>query len=267
MSFLESGECMKEIKKYLETRIGTYSFFFEDLDSEFCYGYNENVQMIAAGCMKLPIAVSAIKYIEEGRGTYLDKIVINEEDKVYGTGIIHEFSDREYTFFELLVAMLIQSDNTAANKLIDIVGMDRINEDILSMGLKNTRLNRKTADERAKSNGIENITSALDLCRIWKNLHNADFLNEKNSTMLIDILQRQQLKNKLALYIPDDLKYEISSKTGDKSGVENDTAILRLQKGSFTFTVLSMGIPNSVYGTVTLAKCGKMMWDTVINNF
>ena len=85
--------------------------------------------------------------------------------------------------------------------------------------------------------------------------------------MLIDILQRQQMKNKLALYIPDDLKYEISSKTGDKSGVENDTALLHLQKGSFTFTVLSMGIPNSVYGTVTLAKCGKMMWDCVMNNF
>ena len=49
---------MKEIKKYLETRIGTYAFFFEDLQSGFCYGYNENVQMTSAGCMKLPIAVS-----------------------------------------------------------------------------------------------------------------------------------------------------------------------------------------------------------------
>ncbi|MDZ7548612.1 serine hydrolase, partial [Clostridium perfringens] len=38
-------------------------------------------------------------------------------------------------------------------------------------------------------------------------------------------------------------------------------------KGNFTFTVLSMGIPNSVYGTVTLAKCGKMMWDNVMNNW
>ena len=49
---------MKEIKKYLESRIGKYSFFFEDLKSGYVYGYNENVPMIAAGCMKLPIAVS-----------------------------------------------------------------------------------------------------------------------------------------------------------------------------------------------------------------
>ena len=191
---------MKEIKKYLESRIGKYSFFFEDLKSGYVYGYNENVSMTAAGCMKLPIAVSLIKAVEEKKLDFMDKIKIQSKDKVYGTGIIHEFNEREYTVFELMVIMLIQSDNTAANKIIDI-------------------------------------------------------------------LRRQQIKNKLALYIPDDLKIEISSKTGDKKGVENDTEYLELPKGKFTFTVLSEGIPNSVYGTVSLAKCGKMMWDEVMNNW
>ena len=40
-----------------------------------------------------------------------------------------------------MVIMLIQSDNTAANKIIDLVGMEQINEDIVAMGLKNTKLN------------------------------------------------------------------------------------------------------------------------------
>lgn len=258
---------MKEIKRYLESRIGTYGFFFEDLGSGFVYGYNENVQMTAAGCMKLPIAVSLIKAVEQGKVDFMDKLNIDSKDKVYGTGIIHEFNEREYTIFELLVAMLIQSDNTAANKIIDIVGMDQINSDIKEMGLKNTFLNRKTTDERTIKSDLENITSAYDLSLIWKHLHNATFLNEDNSVMLIDILRRQQIKNKLALYIPDDLKYEISSKTGDKKGVENDTALIQLTKGNFVFTVLSTGVPNSVYGTVTLAKAGKMMWDNVMNNW
>jgi beta-lactamase class A len=52
-----------------------------------------------------------------------------------------------------------------------------------------------------------------------------------------------------------------------KKGVENDTELITLPKGNFSFTVLSTGIPNSVYGTVTLAKCGKMMWDEVMNNW
>ncbi|QAA33893.1 serine hydrolase [Clostridium manihotivorum] len=258
---------MKEIKKYLETRIGTYGFFFEDLVSGYTYGFNENVKMTAAGCMKLPIAISIIKEVELEKFNFLDKIRIEKEDKVYGTGIIHEFNERDYTIFELLVAMLIQSDNTAANKIIDIVGMDRINEIIKEMDLKSTELNRKTNDERHQHSDVENITSAYDLCVIWKHLYRSTYLSKENSTMLIDILRRQQIKNKLALYIPDDLKYDISSKTGDKTGVENDTELIELNKGSFAFSVLSMGIPNSVYGTVTLAKCGKMMWDNLMNNW
>lgn len=258
---------MQEIKKYLENRIGTYSFFFEDLDSGFSYGYNENVQMTAAGCIKLPIAMSVIKYVEEGRMSFMDKVSIRDMDKVQGRGILHELNNREYTLFELLVAMLIQSDNTAANKLINIIGMDKINDDIQLQGLKNTRLNRLTSDDNVDNNGVENITSALDLAQIWRNLDNAAFLNKNNSTMLIDILTRQQLKNKIALYIPDDLKFEISSKSGDKDGIQNDTALIHVPKGVFTFTMLSMGIPNSVYGTVTLAKCGKHMWDDIMNNW
>lgn len=258
---------MKEIKKYLESRIGKYSFFFEDLKSGYVYGYNENVSMTAAGCMKLPIAVSLIKAVENKKVDFMDKIKIETSDKVYGTGIIHEFNEREYTVFELMVIMLIQSDNTAANKIIDIIGMEQINEDIIAMGLKNTRLNRKTSDERTATTDVENITTAYDLSKIWKHLSNGTFLNKDNGQMLIDILRRQQIKNKLALYIPDDLKIEISSKTGDKKGIENDTAYLELPKGKFVFTILSQDIPNSVYGTVSLAKSGKMMWDDVINNW
>ena len=258
---------MKEIKKYLESRIGKYSFFFEDLKSGYVYGYNENVSMTAAGCMKLPIAVSLIKAVEDKKVDFMDKIKIETSDKVYGTGIIHEFNEREYTVFELMVIMLIQSDNTAANKIIDIVGMEQINEDIRTMGLKNTRLNRKTNDERTDITDIENITTAYDLSKIWKHLSNGTFLSKDNGQMLIDILRRQQIKNKLALYIPDDLKIEISSKTGDKKGIENDTEYLELPKGKFVFTILSQDIPNSVYGTVSLAKCGKMMWDDVMNNW
>lgn len=258
---------MKEIKRYLETRIGKYSFFFEDLESGFTYGYNEHEEMTAAGCMKLPIAVSVTKAVEDGKIDFLKKIPIEKDDKIYGTGIIHEFESREYTIFELMVAMLIQSDNTAANKLIDIVGMENINKDIKEMGLKNTILNRKTSDERIPRVDIENITSAYDLSKIWKILCKAEFLSPENSTMLIDILTRQQIKNKLALYIPDDLKFEISSKTGDKKGVENDTELIQIPKGKFVFTVLSSEIPNSVYGTVTLAKCGKVMWDNIVSKW
>ena len=145
--------------------------------------------------------------------------------------------------------------------------MDKINETIKEFGMKNTELNRKTADERNFKSDVENYTTAYDLTLAWKKLSEGSFLSKENSQMLIDILTRQQIKNKLALYIPDNLKFDISSKTGDKKGVENDTALIHTQKGNFACTVMSSGIPNSVYGTVTLAKSGKMTWDAIMNNW
>lgn len=256
---------MKEIKRYLESRIGQYSFYFEDLDGGYIYGFNENVKMTSAGCMKLPIAIALFKEVENDKISLDTKLNICRDDKVFGTGIIHEFCERDYTVLELVIAMLIQSDNTAANKIIDVLGIERINEIIKDMGLSNTELNRKTMDEKNVRDVVENLTSSFDLCKCWKHLYKHTYLSEAHSNKLIDILRRQQLKNKVSFYIPENFKQTIASKSGDLEGIENDTCIIQIPKGNFALTIMSTGVPNNVYGNVTVAKCGKMIWD-IINN-
>ena len=54
---------LKLIKKYLETRVGKYAFYFQDLESGYVYGFNEDDKMTAAGCMKMCIAIAFIKSI------------------------------------------------------------------------------------------------------------------------------------------------------------------------------------------------------------
>ena len=116
---------MKVIKKYLETREGNYSFYFEEINSGYVYGMNENKEMVSAGCIKLPLAMLLLKEVENGKLELQSKIKMETEDNIHsGTnGIIHEFSAKEYSLYDLLIAMLIQSDNTATNKIIDILGM------------------------------------------------------------------------------------------------------------------------------------------------
>jgi beta-lactamase class A len=258
---------MKEVKRYLDSRIGEYSFYFEDLNSGYVYAHNENVVMTAAGCIKLPIAMSLLKCIEKGELALNDKINITEKDMVYGKGIIHEFSEREYSVSELMVAMLIQGDNTAANKIIDIVGIERINLDIQNLNLLNTKLNRKTMDERMKKSDVENLSTSKDLSKCWKSLYNASFLNKENSRILIEILKRQQIKNKIAFYLPESEKLNLASKSGHSDSIENDTSLLLTKKGCFIFTVMSKDLPNNVYGEVTITRMGKMMWDIINTNW
>ena len=49
---------LKLIKKYLETRVGKYAFYFQDLESGYVYGFNEDDKMTAAGWMKMCIAIA-----------------------------------------------------------------------------------------------------------------------------------------------------------------------------------------------------------------
>jgi beta-lactamase class A len=258
---------MKEIKRFLEERLGNYSFYFEDIDSGYIYAYNENVMMTAAGCIKLPIAAALLKNEEEGKVNLRDSFQVKRDDKVKGNGILHEFGEREYTLGELMVAMLIQSDNTAANKIIDVLGMDNINNKINEMGLTNTKLNRKTAEEGIDNNHTENLSCSRDLSKCWKLIYERSYLNRENSDTLISILKRQQIKNKLSYYIPDYLKKSIASKSGDVEGVENDTALMLTSKGTFILTVMSQNLPNSIYGNVTIARAGKMAWDIIYSSW
>ncbi len=59
--------------------------------------------------------------------------------------------------------------------------MDKINETIKEFGMKNTELNRKTADERNFKSDVENYTTAYDLTLAWKKLSEGSFLSKKKT--------------------------------------------------------------------------------------
>ncbi|MEG0774930.1 serine hydrolase [Clostridium sp.] len=254
---------MKEIKRYLESKVGNYSFYFEDLKSGYTYGFNEEVEMPAAGCIKLPIAMALMKEVEQKNISLKDIVSIGDEDKVDGDfGIIHEFSDKEYAIKELLIAMLIQSDNTAASKIINILGMNNINNLIKNMGLKSTKVNKYPSDVRVE-NRHENITTSYDLSQCFKLLHNKVTLTDEHSDLILNILKRHQLAKKILFYFPREVQLCTANKIGTLESVENDTVLMNLPKGNFVATMMSSELPTNVYGSTTIARAGKMMFDMI----
>lgn len=251
---------MKEVRLYLEERIGNYSFYFEDLKSGFIYGYNEHEKMTSAGCMKLPVSMAIMKKVEDKEINLGDMILIKEEDKVAGSGILKELDPREYSIEELLKLMLIESDNTSTQKLVSIIGFDELKDRFKDIGLKNTIMNDMPGS-------VINYTTSYDLSHCWKSLKKYDYLSSEHSKMIIDILKSEQILKKTAFYINGSIKNKIANKPGDSYRVQNDTALIELQKGDFIFSIMSKDIPNSVYGTVSLAKSGKMIWDGITLNW
>jgi beta-lactamase class A len=258
---------MKELKRYLDTRIGEYSFYFEDIDSGYTYSLNEKNAMPSASCIKIPIAMALLKEVEGGAVDLEQRFFISKEEMVEGAGIIHELDEKEYSLRELLTAMLIQSDNTATNKIIDALGMEKINASIKELKLKETTLKRKMMDFEARGKGLDNFSSSCDLGRCLKILHQASYLNRDYSDFMINILKRSQNREKITYYIPEREWSRIGNKSGSLEGIENDAALMNLDKGNFVFVAMSKALPNNVYGTVTISRLGKMMWDIIDRNW
>lgn len=251
---------MKDIKKYLdEEREGKYAFYFGDLDGEYVYKYNEEQQITSAGCMKLMVAMSVLKKVEEGNFSLDELILVSDKDKKEGNGILREFIERSYTIKELIIAMLTIGDNTASSKLMDLLGRSEINGTFKDMGLEKTYLSETPGSK-------ENKTTAKDMAQIINLLYHASYLSKENSDFVIELL-RGRIKSKIAFYLDYPLRQKFASKTGDAEGIENEVALINTDKGNFVFSIMSEDLPNSVYGMMSLAKSGMMMWDRIQNNW
>lgn len=251
---------MKDIKKYLdEEREGNYSFYFEDLDGAYTYGYNQDVPHTSAGCMKLMLAVVFLKRVEEGLFSMDELVPIKDEDKKPGSGVLSEFIERTYTVRELITSMLAIGDNTATYKLMTMLGVDQINKMFMELGLKNTHISNRPGDQ-------SNTTTAADMAKVAKVIHQKSYLTAKHSEFIDDLIRRR-IKSKIAFYLPNSVRSQFASKTGDAPGIENEVALLNTESGNFVFSIMSSELPNSVYGMISLAKSGMMMWNAVHENW
>jgi len=80
----------------------------------------------AASVIKLPILVEAYRQVDEGRLDLSERIPLRAEDRVGGSGVLKELEPgAALTLRDLLTLMIVVSDNTATNMVIDRVGWRR----------------------------------------------------------------------------------------------------------------------------------------------
>src|SRR5690349_2773788 len=97
-----------------------------------------------ASVIKLPILIEAMTQVKAGRRRLSDKVNLQKEDIVQGSGVLQFFeTPLVMTLKDALTFMIIESDNTATKLVIDQVGIRNVNDGIARMGLKQTFLYKK----------------------------------------------------------------------------------------------------------------------------
>ncbi|MCF7870768.1 MAG: class A beta-lactamase-related serine hydrolase [Candidatus Omnitrophica bacterium] len=226
----------------------------------FKFAYKPDQKIPAASLIKLPILAAALRAIEDGRFQFNQKVVVGAADIAGGSGIFKRVDlPLGLTFKELLSFMIIISDNSATNKVIDLLGKDYINKIFLSLGLKNTSLERKMMDFSSRRKGFENYTSSRDIVKVLKMIYNNQLIDRKLSLFARNLLSRQQYNDRIAFLLPKGI--EVAHKTGLEKGVVHDAGIVYGEKNDFIICVLTKNVKNYKKAKEFIAEISKMSYN------
>ena len=217
----EDAALEQELRKICSSYPGiTTISFFELKDGGRKAGVDESEQMLSASMMKLPILGALFEQVDLGRVSLDETITIDSDDTVGGSGI-HLSSGEKRSVRQLAELMIEESDNTAANALISLLGIDAVNKYAKSIGLSNTNLDHKFM---SPSSTGRNLTSSEDIAKMLELIANEELSNAELSKLAEDFLIKQRDKEGLIQGLPDNMS--LGHKTGDLENARHDGGII-----------------------------------------
>lgn len=207
-----------------------------DADSgETLADYRADRVFKSASLIKTPIMLCALEEVEAGRLSLDGHIpvlpchCVGDEAPVIRDGT-------DVPLSALLEHMITDSNNSATNVLIDLLGMEKVNAFSRRIGLLDTVLRRHMLDYEAARRGNENHTSAADMLRLYTMLHRGGTLTPFMCETALPILMRQHDKELLMFANP---AQKAAHKTGGLSDIAHDAGILYGENRTLVFAVLA----------------------------
>lgn len=249
----------KRINDIIKSSNADIAVLVKDLkENKILFKYNENKKYISASIIKVPIMIEALSRFDLGQIKLEDKFKISDTDKV-DFSIITEQNLNECAFEELIEWMIISSDNTATNVLIDILGLENINNTIKKLNMKNTLLERKMMDFKAIEFGKNNYTCLNDMLIAMEGLYRGTLISSEMSEIAIDILKNQRDSFMLKRYIRDNVT--LANKTGELDNLNNDIGIFYTKNSDYFIGVFAHNVKKNKDAYEIIGRISKEVYD------
>lgn len=234
---------------------GTVSVFAKNLDTGKSFAIRADERVRTASTIKLPIMAAVFQAVADGKAGWTDRIVLREEDKVSGSGVIRELSPGlELPLRDLVHLMIVVSDNTATNLLLERFGADYVNERLEILGLKNTRSLRKirgdgaalkaasgwSQEGRKPENGRYGIgySTPREMVALLEMIESGKVVSPEACRQMIEILRRQQYKDGIGRQ----WRLQVASKSGALDALRSDAGIVYTKRGRVAIAITVDGM-------------------------
>src|SRR5215210_1577758 len=253
------GEARKEIEGYH----GIAGLYVWDLEGDFGYGIRPEEKFFTASIIKVPIMVAVYRKVDEGDLSFSQEVEIKDEDWAAGAGWLQwEKAGTKQTVGDLLLLMMTQSDNVAANALVRMVGgPEHVNGVARSMGAKDTLVYQKISSERGAVPALDNRSTPRDMATMMQKIAEGKAASEKSCGYMIDLMHEDKLDWWLDAGLPEDV--DAANKAGWLYRVYDEVGIVEHDGHRYAIAILSKHGSADVYeGQDMIKNLSQTVWES-----
>jgi len=243
-----------------ETR-GQASCWYRDLTTGETFGWQENAVHSSASIIKIFLMAYLFRKFRDGAFRPEDRIILRPDQIAPSAGVLSYLRDcRELSIRDLIELMIIVSDNSATNVLIDLAGMEPLNAFLAGeLGLTHTRVRRHMMDLDAIARGEDNTTSALEAGIVLERIHRGTLIDPESSREMLRVLKNQQDDSLIPWFLDETVpEHTIAHKTGGLDHVVHDAALVDLPDHPYILCFFGSGVSVPVYSRLIQDASGRI---------
>ncbi len=239
------------------------SVFLKDMSNgTVLIEHNISRRVRSASIIKLYILATIADHFENKALAPEDTHVLKDGDRV-AFSIVSDLSQNVWRLDDLATLMITQSDNTATNILIDILGIETINHFIKTNQLTGTQLQRKMMDFALAEQGIDNFTTLKDAVSLLDRVYSKELISPRAADWFMDVLRKQKDRKMLGRFLPESIPF--SNKTGLNHGVQHDIGFFDVNGKTYMVGVFLEGISDEIEGFELIGRLAKQVYEEVEN--
>lgn len=233
------GKFQMQLEEIVDSYEGVAGVHVLDLTTGDRFAANDELLFPQASAIKVPILLEFFRRAETDAGILSKRVEMNDEVRTGGSGVLHHLTDGGSTLSleDYAIYMIVYSDNTATNVLIDELGMEAINALSMSLGASNTKLQRKMIQPEESARGNENLSTPRDAARIMERIARCDLPMSKGSCArvreILEIYKGGAVRTPIPRAIP------VAFKPGGITGVATVWALIGMPDRPYVLSVMS----------------------------
>ncbi len=228
---------------------GKVFLFAKNLDTGVTYSFNGDERVRTASTIKVAVMIEAFTRVAEGRAKWTDELVLTKAARYGGSGVLPELADGlRLTLRDCVNLMMVVSDNTATNMVLDYLTTDAVNSRMNSLGFKDTRIMRRIGGGGESREGKERdnkrfglgATTPHEMVRILEKIDAGEMVNKAAAKEMIDLMKREQARYAIGRTIWD---VPMASKYGALDRLRSCVAIVYSKRGKIAIAITVDDMP------------------------